>query len=122
MARARKEPTLRDKLAAALRELGGIPFDHAKLMTADQIISLFQFNHVLYHAQDGSDEHWNLEPMFIRAHRKITAERDVPQIAKTRRISTEHEAFRKRMLTPRDERPPKRSRFGSRPFPKRSRS
>jgi hypothetical protein len=122
VSRPRKEPTLKDKLAAALRELGTIPFDHARLMTADQIISLFQFNHILYHTHEGSDEHWNLEPLLIKAHRKRTAEIDVPQIAKTDRITEAQAAFRKRLMTPRDERPPKRSRFGSRPFPKRSRS
>lgn len=117
--RRRKDPTLKDKLAAALRVIAEIQFSHARQMSADQIISLFQFHHILYHAQDGSDEHWNLEPMLIQAHRERTAKIDVPQIGKTRRISKENEEFQRRLLTPRDERPPKRSRWGSRPFPKR---
>ena len=119
MGRARKEPPLKEKLAAALREFGDIPYEHACLMTADQVISLFQFNHILYHRDGGSDEHWNLEPMFIRAHRDRTTKVDIPQIAKTKRISHAEEAFRARLLTPRDEREPKKSRWASRPFPSR---
>lgn len=119
MSRPRKEPTLKDKLAAALREIAQIPMDHARLMTADQMLSLFQFHHILYHTDSGIDEHWNLEPMLIRPHRERTAKIDVPQIARTRRISATEEEFRRRMLTPRDERPVKRSRIPSRPFPKR---
>ena len=115
----RKEPTFTDKLAAALRELLGIPYEHAKLMTAQQIISLVEWHHIHYHVHDGCDEHWNLDPLPIRAHRKRTAEIDVPQIAKTRRISKDQEEFRRRLLTPRDERPAKKSRLQSRPFQKR---
>ncbi len=118
--RIRKEPTLKDRLAAALREIAGIPMDHARLMSAEQIISLFQFHHIEYHATDGSDEHWNLDPLLIAPHRKRTAEIDIPQIAKTRRLSAKQEEFCKRMLTPRDERPPRQSRWGKRPFAKRS--
>jgi hypothetical protein len=121
---SRKEPTITAKLAAVVRQLLGIPFDHARLMTDDQVISLVQFNHILYHADmkdnPECDAHWNLEALTIMAHRERTRKIDVPQIAKTKRISAEHEAFRQRLLTPRDERPPKRSKWGSRPFPKRS--
>lgn len=104
------------KLAAALRELAQIPHAHAKLMTADNIISLFQFHHIEYHADSANDAHYNLDPTLIRAHRKRTAKIDVPQIAKTKRISVAQAEFRQRLLTPRDERPKKQSRWGSRPF------
>lgn len=119
MPRTRKEPTLTAKLAAALRELFQIPHEHARLMTDEQLLSLFQWHHNEYHAQEGSDEHWNLEPMTIRGHRSRTAKIDVPQIAKTKRISRAHEEFRQRLLTPRDERPLKRSKWASRPFQRR---
>lgn len=119
MTRARKEPTLTAKLAAAIRELFQIPHEHAKLMTDDQMLSLVQWHHIEYHAHDGSDEHWNLDPLTIRGHRARTAKIDVPQIAKTKRISKETEEFRQRLLMPRDQRPAKRSRMQSRPFPKR---
>lgn len=115
---SRKEPTLRDKLAATLRELLEIPYEHAKLMSADQIISLVQFDHIRHHAlfkhEPWVDEHWNLDPLLIGGHKIKTRTIDVPQIAKTKRISTEQEAFRKRLLTPRDEREPKKSRLQSR--------
>jgi hypothetical protein len=117
---SRKEPTLKDKLAAALRELLGIPYEHAKLMSAEQIISLVQFDHIHHHAlnkhEPWVDEHWNLDPLLIGGHKIKTRTIDVPQIAKTKRISKEQEEFRNRLLIPRDERPPKKSRWGSRPF------
>lgn len=119
---SRKEPTLTAKLAAALRELFQIPHEHAKLMTDEQVLSLFQWHHIEYHATGGSAEHWNLDPLTIRGHRARTAKIDVPQIAKTRRISRENEAFRARMLMPRADREPKKSKWASRPFPKRKKS
>ena len=88
-------------------------------MTADQIISLVQWHHIHYHRDSANDEHWNLDPLPIRAHSERTAKIDIPQIAKTKRITKDQEAFRARILTPRDQRPAKRSRFQSRPFPKR---
>lgn len=120
---SRKKPTLKAMLAATLRELLKIPHDHARLMTDEQIISLVQFQHILYHSQNREepwvDEHWNLEPMLIADHKEITAKKDIPQIAKTKRISKAHEEFRRTILTPRDERPRKQSRWGSRKFEKR---
>jgi len=56
-------------LAAALREIAGIPVEHAKLMSAEQVVSLFQFDHTILHAHGGADEHWNLTPMLIAPHR-----------------------------------------------------
>ena len=110
----RKHISLKTKLAAALRELAHIPMDHAALMTADQIISLFEFHHIVYHADTANDEHWNIEPMLIKAHKERTARIDVPQIAKTKRISKAHEEFRARLLQPRDERPPRKSKWPKR--------
>lgn len=120
---SRKEPTLTAKLAACIRELLKIPYEHAKLMTDDQVLSLVQWNHIHYHAQNKDepwvDEHWNIEPLTIMAHRHRTAKIDVPQIAKTKRIRNEHEDFRRKLLTPRDERKPRQSRWGSRKFQNR---
>lgn len=117
----RKEPTLRDKLAAALRELLEIPYDHAKLMSAEQIISLVQWHHIHYHADKKDDPdvdaHWNLDPLLIGGHRLRTAKIDIPQIAKTKRLTKQQEEFRRTILTPRDQRPPRPSRWGKRPFP-----
>jgi hypothetical protein len=114
--------SLKVKLAAALLQLGHIPFSQAQRMTADEIIALYHFDHYpIPHAQDGPDEPWNLRPLLVAAHHEVTAKVDVPQIAKTKRITKAHEEFMQRMLTPPPERPPKRSRWGSRPFPKRIR-
>lgn len=117
MTRKRKDPTLKDKLAATLRELGRIPYDHARLMTADQVISLFQFDHGIYHVHEGSDEHWNLTPLFIMPHREKTKV-DIKQIRKTDRISRAHEDFRNQLLKP-EPRKERRSKWASRPFPTR---
>lgn len=127
---SRAHISLKVKLAAALLQMVRatsdgrfvkiIPFEQAKRMTADEIIALFHFDHYpIPHAQGGPDEPWNLDPILVEGHREKTAKIDIPQIAKTKRISREQEEFRRRMLTPRDERPPKKSRWGSRPFNRR---
>lgn len=51
-----------------------------------------------------------------------TAVFDVPGIAKRKRVAKAHEEFRARMLVPRADREPKKSKWGSRPFPKRKKS
>jgi predicted acylesterase/phospholipase RssA len=97
-----------------------IPFSQAQRMTDDEIIACFHFNHFpIPHSQGGPDCAWNLDPMPVAEHQEVTAKKDIPQIAKTKRLAREHEEFRQRMLTPRDERPAKRSKWASRPFPKR---
>jgi len=84
----RKTIRLIDKAAALAAAALGIPYDHRKEMTAEQVLSLLHFDHdPIPHAHGGSDEHFNLTPLPIMAHRKKTAERDVPQVAKTKRIA-----------------------------------
>ena len=61
-----------------------------------------------------------LSAMLIVPHRVKTRTIDVPGIAKRKRVAKEHQAFVARLLTPRDQRPPKKSKWASRPFPKRS--
>lgn len=122
MTRKRGHISYKTKLAAALRELAKIPRDHAEQMTEDQILSLFQWHHIVYHVDSANDAHYNLDPMLIRSHRERTAKIDKPQISKTTRISAAQAEFRQRLQTPRDERPKKRSRWGSRPFPKRAKA
>lgn len=126
----RKKINLETKLAAALLQMRRptpdgrweliIPHEQAKRMTARQIIALFHFDHwPILHTDGGPDEPWNLDPRLKPEHIEKTAKQDVPQIYKTRRISKEHEEFQRRMLLPREERPAKKSRWASRPFPKR---
>ena len=127
--RQRRHISLKIKLAAALLQMRRatpdgrwvliIPHEQAKRMTADQVIALFHFDHYpIPHAHGGPDEPWNLDPLPIAEHQEKTAKRDVPAIAKTKRLSKEHEEFRKRMLAPRDERPVRKSKWASRPFAK----
>lgn len=104
--------SLKTKLASALLaikafELGRwsplIPHEDAKRMTADQIISLFAFDHYpIRKADGGSDEPWNLEPRMIQAHREKTAKVDVPEMAKSKRIVRKQVAHHVRMGTSTD--------------------
>lgn len=90
---------LKTQLAAALVQIGGIPYDDAKAMTADQVISLFHRDHYPRRKEDGgSDEHYNLHWKFIGAHREKTAKVDRPQSAKGKRLRDEQENFRRRLL------------------------
>jgi len=93
-----------EKLASALLELQrlrGNPIDreHAKAMSAAQLCSLFHFDHAAGYACDGADNHpTGLTPLLISEHREKTATRDVPAIAKGKRLNSAHSEFRARML------------------------
>lgn len=64
-----------------------IPHHEAKLLTPDQIIALFEFDHYpIPHAEGGPDEPWNLDPVFKPVHREKTAKVDIPTIAKGKRL------------------------------------
>lgn len=116
---SRKHISLKTKLAAAICQLF-LTHDEAVALSEDQVLSLVNWDHYpVPHAHGGPDAHYNLLASLIPAHREKTAKVDVPMIAKTRRVSREHEEFRQRLLTPRDERPVRKSRFQSRPFQKR---
>ena len=118
----RKYISLKTKLAAAISALF-LTHDEAKALSEDQVLSLIAWDHdPIPHAHDGEDVHYNLVPRLIPAHREKTAKVDIPQIRKTDRLNEAHQEFQRRMLMPRDERPPKRSRWPSRPFPKRKKS
>lgn len=105
---SRKKIPHREELAAALRELAvlrgerlehALTYEEAKLMTADQVISLFQRDHGIHHSIGGTDDHWNLTWRFIGEHRKKTNKIDKPRIAKTKRGSKAEEDFRRRVLS-----------------------
>ncbi|WP_035677659.1 hypothetical protein [Bradyrhizobium liaoningense] len=87
-----------------------IPHEDAVKMTEDQVLSLFHFDHAIYHAQGGADAFWNLTPTLIPEHREKTRKRDIPQIAKTRRIEQREAEFRARLLAKHrgEPRPPNR--------------
>jgi len=130
--RRRGHISLKTKLAATLCEMvmpdgnGGfvkiIPHDDAVKMSEDQVLSLFHFDHGLFHSQDGADDFWNLTPMLILPHRAKTRQQDIPQIAKTKRITASQTAFRERLLAKdRGEQKP-RSKWASRPMTGRGKS
>jgi hypothetical protein len=99
--------SMREKLASALAHLmvevdgkleRAIPYDDAKRMTAEELCSLYHFDHGIPEAIDGETRHWNLTPRFIAEHRRKTANQDIPAIHKTDRLAEGHEAFRRRVL------------------------
>src|SRR5262245_20640700 len=89
---------LRIKLASALLALGDIPYEDAKQMSPEQIISLYQFDHHPIRDRDGGPfEPWNLRPMLISAHREKTARHDQPDMAKERKVGFAADAHEMRM-------------------------
>lgn len=115
---------LKVQLAAALCQIADIPYEDAKAMTPDQVISLFHLDHGIYHTWDGPDEHWNLRWRPILEHRAKTAKVDAPAIAKGRRITAANEEFRQRILaktfgTPEPKPRKQKRQWPSRPFPNR---
>ena len=83
----RKHISWKTKCASLLLQLGDIPYDDAKQMTKDQIISLYHCDHNILHEteREDRDEFWNLTHRLIHDHRRKTKE-DAKVIAKGRRI------------------------------------
>jgi len=100
----RKAISIHEKLAATLLMLtdgNGRPLierEQAKSLSAKEITSRFDFDHAVHVAIKGSNHPTNLTPRLRAEHREKTARVDVPQIAKTKRITKEHEAFQSRLL------------------------
>lgn len=89
--------SLREKLASALCQMlcddgtgklvPVIPYEHAKQMTADQVLSLFEWDHWPRRKADGGEDvHHNLVPRFAAEHQEKTSTIDIPQMAKAARI------------------------------------
>ena len=105
--RERKDPTLREKCAAALLTIcrpdeNGIlkpvvDREKAKTMTPAQIIHCFQFDHIILHAFDGSEHPTNLDPRPTKEHRDKSAN-DTKIVAKNDRLEPAHMEFRQKML------------------------
>ena len=103
----RRDPNLRQKLAALIVAHFGIEREHAKAMHVEQILSLVQWDHDPVPASLAIELGWtpeqynhptNLTARMILDHREKTATKDIPELAKTDRVTEEHEAFRRRML------------------------
>jgi len=107
----RKPPTLREKLASALLEIfrlrgDPIPRDIAKMMSADQICSLVQWDHDAGFVAHGAGNHpTEISPRLILEHRWKTSKVDQPAIAKCDRLSQAHDEFRARVLAIKEGRP-----------------
>lgn len=134
--RRRKKIPLSVQLAAALAELQvyrgtALPYQWLKLLTASQFLSLFQVDHAVLVANDGSDHFSNITHRFIGVHREKT-KRDVKELARGKRIARAHATHKAKMaekmmaIDVRGDRSdgyssrPKRK-IPSRPFPKHQR-
>lgn len=102
----RKDPTLSEKLAALVIQHFDIDYEHAKKMSTAEILSLVQTDHEVHAAvaiaNGETPKQYNhpsrLTIRLYKDHRHKTAKYDIPAIAKSDRISPEHEAFQRRIL------------------------
>lgn len=103
----RKHISDRTMLAAMLFERGDVPYEHAKQITADQMISLYHRDHNIYHSWGGGDHFTNLTMTLIADHREKTR-RDAKIMAKSRRIRSWYSPVGSAapVLTPAVTRPP----------------
>lgn len=104
MKKPRRDFPLKEQLAAALRQMvvrdengqyaPAIPWEHARQMTADQVLSLFNRDHYpIRYEQDGPNLHWNCQWRFIGEHKAKTTKVDVPQAAKSKRVARAFDKF-----------------------------
>jgi hypothetical protein len=100
----RKGFSLAEKLAASLLMLrdgnGNLVIDpeRAKTMTAKEVIACFDFDHTIPVAIGGTNAPWNVVPRLRADHRHKTAKRDIPQIAKTKRLARANDEHVNRLL------------------------
>lgn len=105
----------------------------AKQVSVDDFLRWWAFHHNRYYAEGGSDHFSNLTPILRGEHNKRTAEVDIPQIAKSKRIKRKHLEHLKRMGREAPDlneatlleamikvaAPKRKRRIPSRPFPRR---
>lgn len=92
--------------------------------TPEEIIQAVQYDHATPHALTADDRPQNLTPMCRNDHRRKTAVKDVPEIAKSKRIAKADAEFRSRLLAKQTDaddllkKRPNRAKIPYRPFPK----
>lgn len=103
----RKNPTIRQKCAALAAAFVGLPHEQAKTMTSDEIIGLVDYDHYPVAFSIARDIGWtpdeynhpsNIVPRKPADHAVKTNTIDKPEIAKSKRVTDEHEAFHRRIL------------------------
>lgn len=116
--RKRGHVNLTTKLAAALACL--LPQETRDRLRQHRVppgavISYFQWDHIVLHAPpfNGSDDWFNLDPKLILVHKEKSAN-DTRIVAKTKRLSADHQETRKRILAVKKQPNQKRSRWGKR--------
>jgi hypothetical protein len=131
MTRRPRPPTMTEKLAAAFLEIqrlkgDPIPRQHAKAMSAEQICRLTDCDHDPVRVETAMALGWtvtainhptNLDFKFRPAHRVKTATRDMPEIAKGRRITAAQAKYRANLLAKANGEPAPRHKRKSRPMP-----
>lgn len=121
--RARKAIAMREIAAAALSQL--LPQDErdalrAAKVPAKSIIALFTPDHVILFSLGGPDRWFNITMTRRGAALKAKDARDTTIAAKTKRLASEHEEFRRRILAkPCGQKRKKTGSIPSRPFPKK---
>lgn len=88
MSRKRKYIPLPEKLAAALACL--LPQEarddlRSRKVPASEVLSLFNFDHIVLFSIGGSDDWWNISPILVAPHRE-KSKRDIAIVAKAKRI------------------------------------
>jgi hypothetical protein len=116
----RRKISFKTKYAAALLKLGDVPYEHAKLMHEDQIISLYDVHHNKLHATDQDDHFSNIEPMLRPEHKARFAKDNAAAKRATRLARVSAEASRRLLAKDRGEPPPTTSRWPKRKLQSRN--
>lgn len=104
---SRTDPNMTDKLCAMILLHFQIPHEVGKTLTREQILGLVQWDHAPVPVAIARDLRWepaqynhpsNLAPLLVEDHAVKTAKIDVPQIAKSERISASALEFQQRIL------------------------
>lgn len=100
----RRAPNRTEQLAAVLLLLRVgdewlIPEPLRSTGSAEEIVATIEFDHYpVRRADGGTNKPQNLRPMSIAAHAEKTAEVDIPQIAKRKRLNETQREFCNRLL------------------------